>query len=568
MAAVAFARGSESRADERESAVQDAPAPLRVGVFADSRLQPRWAVEGLRKIAEAGIGDVLFVAETGHPRDASPLLWRAYCAIDSRLFGSHPDPLEKVDLAAALPRARVLRPPPGEAGPASVGAWLGEIRAMDLDVVFVLGAVACDALDGIARHGVWRYGFGPDAGETEALVGIREVAVGAPVTASGLRVRLPGAEERLVYQSWSRTFPLSLARTRHNLLPKTGEFAARALDELRRAGPAWLKGCAPIRAEAPADPAAIPGTAGMLWRMSLLGSRIARRALQKLVRVDQWFLAYRFGGEARWRGDLRQYVCLMPPKDRFWADPFAIVRDGRYWIFFEELPFARGRAHISAIEVSPDGRRSQPVPVLERPYHLSYPFLIEQDGELFMVPETGRNRAVELYRCKRFPDEWTLEHVLMQDVFFTDATFHRADDRWWMFVNGNVGGSEGADELFLYHADRLTGRWRPHRRNPVKSDVRGTRPAGGLYRRGSDLYRPAQIGVPLYGAGVSINRVLRLTPDAYAEEEVERVLPSYPRRLLGMHTLNRAGELCVVDGFVRRSRLHADLIESLETHVF
>jgi hypothetical protein len=566
MAAVALARGQDSVSSEREPARRDAAARLRLGVFADNLRQPRWAVAGLRKVVEAGVGDVVVLVETGCARDAAPLLWRAYCSLDSWLFGSRPDPLEATDLAAGLPHGRLLKPPPGAAGPASARAWLEEIRAMDLDVVFALGAVDGGALDGIARHGVWRYCFGADACESDALAGIREVALGAPVTASGVRARLPGAEDRLVYQSWSRTFPLSLARTRHNLLPKTGEFACRALDELRRSGPAWLQGCAPIRAETAAAAAFLPGTASMLWRMPLLGSRIARRALQKLLCVDQWFLAYRFGSDSGWRGDLRQYVSLMPPKDRFWADPFAIVRDGRYFIFFEELVFARGKAHISVVEVAPDGTRSQPVAVLERPYHLSYPFLIEQDGALFMVPETGRNRAVELYRCTRFPDRWTLEHVLMQDVFFTDATFHRADDRWWMFANCNVAGAEGADELSLFYADSLAGAWRPHRKNPVKSDVRGARPAGRLFRRGPELYRPAQIGVPLYGSGVSINRVLRLTPETYAEEEVERVLPSHPRKLLGIHTLNRAGELCVIDGFTRRSRLRMDAART-EAHV-
>ena len=568
MAAVALARGPDSVPSDHDAAAQGAPARLRVGVLADSLLQPRWAVDGLRKIVDSGVGDIVVIAEVGRPRDAAPLLWRAYCAIDTRLFGSSPDPLERTDLAAGLRQARLLRLPPEDCGPASVQAWISEIRAMDLDVLVALGAETCEALESVARYGVWRYCFGPDACESDALAAVREVAAGAPVTASGLRARLPGAEDRLIYQSWSRTFPLSLARTRHALLPKTGEFAYRALDELRRSGPAWLKTRAPIRGEAPAEPGSIPGTAGMLWRMSLLGSRIARRVLQKLACVDQWFLAYRFGGDSRWRGDLRQYVALMPPKDRFWADPFAIVRDGRYWIFFEELVFSRGRAHIAAIEVSPDGTRSRPVPVLERPYHLSYPFLIEQDGELLMIPETACNGSVEVYRCTRFPDQWTLERTLLEEVHFTDCTFHRADDYWWMFANGNVAGAEGADELHLFYADRLTGPWKPHRHNPVKSDVRGTRPAGRLFRRGPDLYRPAQIGVPLYGAGVSINRVLRLTPDSYAEEEVERVVPSHPPRLLGIHTLNRAGELSVIDGFFRRSRLHPDVLESLDTHVF
>ncbi|HXT21460.1 MAG TPA: hypothetical protein VN923_11965, partial [Thermoanaerobaculia bacterium] len=68
------------------------------------------------------------------------------------------------------------------------------------------------------------------------------------------------------------------------------------------------------------------------------------------------------------------------------------------------------------------------------------------------------------------------------------------------------------------------------------------------------LLRPAQICVPRYGAGISMNRVLRLTPHEYAERQVERVLPAPESGLLGIHTVNRAGDLTVVDAFARRRR--------------
>jgi hypothetical protein len=108
------------------------------------------------------------------------------------------------------------------------------------------------------------------------------------------------------------------------------------------------------------------------------------------------------------------------------------------------------------------------------------------------------------------------------------------------------------DELHLFHADSLLGDWQPHRRNPVKSDARCARPAGQLYWRNGTLYRPAQICAPLYGSGLSINRVLRLTPLDYAERQVERILPA--NGLLGVHTVNRAGDLTVIDAFSRRPR--------------
>jgi hypothetical protein len=193
------------------------------------------------------------------------------------------------------------------------------------------------------------------------------------------------------------------------------------------------------------------------------------------------------------------------------------------------------------------------VKVLERPYHLSYPFLIEEDGQLYMIPETADNRTVEIYRCVEFPSKWKLERVLMNGLACADATLHREGGKWWMFANAARAGADINDELHLFSADELLGDWQPHSRNPIKSDVRSSRPAGRLFRDGKGLYRPGQIGAPLYGSGIALNRVTRLTQDEYQEEEVSRILPEC-EAVLGIHTINRAGDLSVTDTFRRRAR--------------
>jgi hypothetical protein len=232
-----------------------------------------------------------------------------------------------------------------------------------------------------------------------------------------------------------------------------------------------------------------------------------------------------------------------------------IEKGGRYYVFFEELPRAAGKAHIAMIEIDAEGRWSKPVPVLERDYHLSYPFLLEHDGALYMVPETAQNGTVEVYRCTDFPRRWRLERVLLEGVRLVDPTLHRGADRWWLFANAAPGESRVYDdELHLFHSPTLLGEWQPHPRNPVRSDARCARPAGRLFWRNGALHRPAQICAPRYGAGLAIQRVLRLTPHEYAERQVERVLP-VADGVLGLHTLNRAGHLTVIDAFTRRRRI-------------
>lgn len=528
-------------------------AALRVGLFADSPEQPRWLCAAFAKVAAAECAEIVLVCAGGQRAVAGSRLLRLYDRLDRRLFAPGPDLSAAVDLMSSLPVVPFL-PLPDPAAAAGRAAWRAQVLEQRLDVAFALGPVDDSLLDGLARYGTWRYGFGEDLEPDETRAGWREVAESRPVTSSGLVARTgDGNGERIVYRSSARTFQFSIARNRNNMQRKTLEFAARALGQLHRRGDGWFAALPRLGRAPRAAGVAAPGVAEVLPRLCRLGGKIAHRGLEKAFSVDQWYVGYRFGPAERWSGDLSGYTALMPPRDRYWADPFALERAGRHYIFFEEFMFAAGKAHIVAVEVEPGGACGAPVRVLERPYHLSYPFLVEHEGELFMIPESGNNRTVELYRCARFPDDWRLEKVLLRGARFVDATLHREEGGpWWMFVNQGADGAELHDELYLYRADSLLGAWRPHAGNPVKSDVRSARSAGRLYVREGALYRPAQICAPLYGSGLSINRVLRLSDEEYLEQEEERILPERPRGLLGLHTVNRAGTLSVVDAFVRR----------------
>jgi hypothetical protein len=538
------------------------PPRLRVALFATSRRQPRSIVEAFAAIAASEFSEIVLLAVGPRAERNIPWRWRACRAIDQWIFSSGARASASVDLPFRLDAVRLLEIPEHIAGPVVVNIWQAEIAALRLDVAFVLGDFERHALQGIAKFGVWRFEFGAEPARCDGLEGFREVADGQSITTSRLTAMLGTGGEKLLYESRSRTAPFSLSRNRDKLLRRAAQFPGRVLRELHRSGKADLNQSPRIlpRHAPPASPSELEVTRSLAG----IGERMLRRALQKLLYVDQWFLACRFSDDEGEAPVLGKFTCLMPPKDRFWADPFPLVRDGRHYIFFEELVFAEGKAHIAVIEVERDGRCSQPQRVLARPYHLSYPFLIETEGQLFMVPETGENGTVELYRCLHFPDRWVLEKVLLRVPHCVDATLHYANEKWWMFVNVGTDDGDVHDELHLYYADRLDGDWQAHCQNPIKSDVRSARPAGRLYERDGQLYRPAQIGAPLYGSGLSINRVLKLSPEEYSEEEVERLVPPNDERIFGVHTLNRAGSLSVVDGFARRKRWGEERIETFE----
>ena len=99
---------------------------------------------------------------------------------------------------------------------------------------------------------------------------------------------------------------------------------------------------------------------------------------------SQWVLMYDLQDQIStsfWR-----FKKMIPPKDRFWADPHIIFRDNTYYIFVEEFMFNTKKGHISLIEMQQSGNYSAPVKGLEEPFHLSYPHVFDHDGTFYMIP--------------------------------------------------------------------------------------------------------------------------------------------------------------------------------------
>ena len=574
--------GVSAMPDERSSGTSTAawrPRPLRIGLLTNTMEQPQWAIDALRQIEAAGCGRIELVIMPETPPQPSTsrvksiiknreyLLYHLYNRLDAKRFRKEPDPFTPGSIASLVKDVDVvrLRPRMTQHCDYFEDPDVERILAYDLDVAIRFGfrILKGRALE-IARFGVWSYHHGDNLVNRGGPPGFWEVMEGTPVTGSILQIlteKLDGGQ--VLYRSWASTDQLSVVRNQANFYRKTSTFLARKLCELHREGPAALedrsgvaRGFVPYTQRLYTQ----PKNAEMLRLLSRLAGRFVRLKLDRLKSVEQWSLAYLIDrshedGASPVPPALYRSTLLAPPKGAFWADPFVVRRGDRYYVFFEEWLEEAGKAHISCIEIDAKGKASPPRKVLECDYHLSYPFTFEWQGTQYMIPETGDNRTVELWRAVEFPDKWELDRVLMRDIYAVDATLEEIDGRWWMFANvAPVEGASTWDELHLFYADSPLGPWRPHRRNPVKSDVRSARPAGRLIRVGNELYRPSQDCSASYGHGTVINRITRLDLDAFEEVEVARLHANWRRDLTGMHTINSAGGMTVVDVRLKRSR--------------
>lgn len=283
-----------------------------------------------------------------------------------------------------------------------------------------------------------------------------------------------------------------------------------------------------------------------------LAVSIAKEIYRLCCYAPHWQVGWRFNdGAGVWQtGDLSGpgWNVLADPGNHFYADPFPITWQGRTFVFFEDLDHRVGKGIISAIEFGDDGPVGDVVPVLEEPWHLSYPFLIEDKDELWMIPESSLNGDVALYKCVRFPDKWERHATLLSGLELADATITQHNGLNYLFGAWRDGTGGYSDSLAIYYAEHLLGPWLPHASNPVLIDRASTRPAGHFVTLDGKLWRPVQDCTAGYGAALGLAEIVELSPTTF-KQVVRRSLspgPAWPGRKL--HTLNRCGRLEVIDG--------------------
>lgn len=362
---------------------------------------------------------------------------------------------------------------------------------------------------------------------------------------------LAGQPPRLLYRSPSTVFPLSFRQTSDPACVKASAFVRRAVRIILEHGSeAWERLAQPM----PVSPSTVPSnTRVMLEFFPRLIGRHCLAACRDVFFRPQWFLALR--REVGNPFDLHGFSPLFPPAPKSWADPFPFIHQGEMHLFIEEIDKASGLGSIAVMTEQADGRFSPPRTAIKKPFHLSYPFVFEWDGDVFLVPESSGAGVVDLYRATRFPLEWERVRSLLSNVRAVDPTILRHDGRWWLMTNLREAGASSWDELFLYFADSLLGKFTPHPCNPVVSNVRSARPAGRIFTREGRLYRPSQDCSGHYGRGLVINEITTLTQKEYRETVVARHDADMLEGSDSLHTYNSASNLEVVDGRHYISRL-------------
>lgn len=267
-----------------------------------------------------------------------------------------------------------------------------------------------------------------------------------------------------------------------------------------------------------------------------------KKFINFLFGTHQWKIIYRKENTNHW-------IEFHQPKDLSRADPFLIKNKGSFYVFFEEFYINKGHGYICSATLDFENKKliNKKI-ILKKKYHLSFPFVFKHKNKYYLVPETSKEKKVDLYEFVSFPDKLKFVRTLLSGFKAADSVLYHKKNKWFIFTNLERSQNDlNSKDLSIFQSDSLLkGTFTQKHNNPVVSDIRFSRNGGRLINFKDNVFRVSQDCEERYGHKVNIMKVNTLTDRDYSEVLFTKIAP--PKGYIAFHTYNICEDIVIGDG--------------------
>jgi hypothetical protein len=443
---------------------------------------------------------------------------------------------------------------------------INEINSFNLDIILKFGFhILENYFFEVPKYGIWVFSIDNPESYKAIRSGFLEVVRKYPVTNSSLLIiKEDPSQTEIIFSSRESTCPYSININRNNVFWRATLFIPRIMSGIHKYGDDYLNVLKGKHKALGIDEDRFMQSESLLTpahRIINYFTSAIRSVYKKIFYTDafSWKLLFDINQERNsYSTNFDSFKEILPPVGFFWADPFIIAENDSFYIFVEEFNYKTDKAHISVLKLDINGNLLSSEKIIEKSYHMSYPFVFRIESDYYMIPETCENKTIELYKCTEFPYRWEFDRNIMENISAVDTTLFYHNNKWWLFtsIDQTKNHSGTSTELFLFFSDNIFANdWKSHPLNPIVSDIRTARPAGKLFIHNGEIYRPSQDCSVRYGKGFNINRVTRLNDLEYEENVDFIVEPIWDKQLKGTHTFNSDKNSTIIDVYSFRKRI-------------
>ncbi len=513
----------------------------KLGLIFPNNTIPKWLVNFIEKIQASNFAELsLLISVPYHKKNHESLSVKAYNKFDETFFIKE-DALELQPSTTISEKYNI----PLDMFSTFHHDYLSDIRKklLSYDVqllIYLIDECPPKELTDIVPHSIWTLQIGNT--ESSYPEGFLEVIEQFPIISSRI-ISTKKNTRLLISESFSAVDHFSVKRTVNPIYWKFVSMLFHSIRKLNHLQEQFYLDCIPFEKNS----TVFENKISFFKLIKSLYKKYNQHKHNSKKSLGKWILMYNFEEEPSF--SFKNFVKILPPKGKFWADPFVMFQDDLYYVFFEEAQVSKNFGHISMITIDENGVHSRPEIILKKPYHISYPFVFEFEGNYFMMPETASQNNIEVFKCVDFPSTWKYYKTILSKVKAVDPTLFQFDKKWWLFTSIlENDGMFPSDEISLFYSDSpLSDEWIPHPQNPIATDVRKARSAGNLFKKQGKLFRPSQDSSRGYGYGIAVNEILTINEDKFAEKTIKNLIPDWNSAVSGIHTFNHINDLSIID---------------------
>ncbi len=229
--------------------------------------------------------------------------------------------------------------------------------------------------------------------------------------------------------------------------------------------------------------------------------------------------------------------------DVYQADPFGIEKDGKLYLFYEEYLKDKEYALLKCSVYDTELNRTDDRVILDDGTHKSFPFVFQFEGKIYLMPESGAIKKLEIYECIDFPFIWGNERTIL-NFACSDAIIKKFENSWLLFYTKSNQIDEN-EILYLKSSSNLFNNWENETERIITKNFLNSRNAGAIQQIDDKYFRFAQNCSTNYGANIVIQQIFNSEYETYVEElSFEKTLN---KKSNGFHTLNATQNFVLLD---------------------
>lgn len=425
------------------------------------------------------------------------------------------------------------------------------IRSFNLDFIlrFGFGILKGEIMES-AKYGIWSYHHDDDRKYRGVPTGFWEIWFNDPINAAILQRLTNQLDSGIILRkSYFSTIDHSWESNLDKLLKSTVEWPLQVCTDIENGNTGFLE----VKNTPGTAIYKLPGNFKMLrFLLKLLVNKLQFH-FHDLFLTEKWNIGivsetlddFLKPGEITLNNTV--WLNINTQKSVYHADSFGFIKNDQIHILCEEYDYKNAKGFLTSFSVDKSSFRvHSKTKALEKEYHLAYPYLFEYQGSHYCIPENSEGGSVDLYWFE--PDEGKLifEQNLIKNLQAVDPSLFFYNGYWWLFFTDRISTNE---RLHIWYSKHLSGPYTSHSNNPVKVDIRSSRPAGNPFVYDGKLFRPAQDCSIRSGRRIYINEIIALTPTTFVETEFSIINPGHGSKFRdGLHTICVTNGLIVVDG--------------------